>query len=202
VKNLYLSTTIICIAALMINCGGEDEVEESYYPLNIGNEWNYEVTMTVDMSGTPYIYTGTSQDQIIGITQLTGGKSVFQFATLLTLNGYYGNDTFYMHETDTAVYIYEELDDTLPDKYLEFPIVNGNTWTVNPTQTAAVLGSVDISVPAGNYNDCWEIAYFDGDDTVFVYLAKGIGEVKGYATDVYSDTTVTLSLELVDVSIQ
>ncbi len=199
-KTLFVFMLLTSIAIFMTSCGGEEE--ESYYPLSIGNEWNYEVTMTVDTSGTPHIYTGTSQDQIIDTAQLTGGKIVFQFATLLTLNGFYGNDTFYIHETDTAVYIYESLDDHVPDKYIEFPIENGSTWVVNATQTAVVLGSVDVSVPAGDYADCWEIAYIEGSDTIFVYLAYGIGEVKGLAIATYGDTVVTLSLELESAIIQ
>jgi len=201
-KKMLAFILFVCISLFIINCGGEDEVVDSYYPLNIGNEWNYTVTMTIEISDTPYIYTGTSEDQIIGTTQLTAGINVFQFATMLTLNGYTGNDTFYIHETDTAVYLYEDIDDTLPDKYLEFPLATGNTWTVNATQSARVLGSVDVSVPAGDYSDCWEIAYIEGDDTIFVYLAYGVGEVKGYAVDNFADTTVTLSLELESATIQ
>lgn len=192
----------LSITMFVISCGGEDEVEESYYPLRIGNEWNYEVTMTVDIAGTPYIYAGESQDRVIGTTQLTVGTGVFQFATVLTLNGYSGYDTFYIHETDTAVYLYEDVDDTLPDKFLEFPLAVGNAWTVNATQSAHVLGSVDVSVPAGDYGDCWEIAYVEGSDTIFVYLAYGIGEVKGYAIDTYADTTFAISLELESATIQ
>ena len=192
----------VCITLFLVDCGGEDEVVDSYYPLNIDNEWNYEVTMTVEIPGTSYTFTGASQDQIIGTTQLAGGTEVFQFATMLTLNGYTGNDTFYIHGTDTAVYLYEDVDDTLPEKYLEFPLATGNTWTVNATQSAHVLGSVDISVPAGDYSDCWEIAYIEGEDTIFVYLAYGVGEVKGYAVDNFADTTVLLSLELESATIQ
>jgi hypothetical protein len=193
----------VSVVMFIAQCGGEgNEGADSYYPLSVDNEWNYSVTMTVDIAGTPDIFTGTSQDQIIGTTQLTGGISVFQLATLLTLNGYSGNDTFYIHETDTAVYLYEDVDDTLPDKYIEYPIENGSTWTVNSTQTAVVLGSVDVSVPTGDYSDCWEIAYIEGDDTIFVYLAYGIGEVKGYAINTYADTTVALSLELESATIQ
>ncbi|UCD05572.1 MAG: hypothetical protein JSV98_10765 [candidate division WOR-3 bacterium] len=201
-RKILAFLVFVCITIFLVECGGEDEVEHSYYPLNIGNEWNYEVTMTVEIPGTSYNFTGASQDQITGTTQLTGGASVFQFATALTLNGFSGNDTFYIHETDTAVYLYEDVDDTLPDKYLEFPLAVGNTWTVNATQSAQVLGSVDISVPAGDYSDCWEIAYTEGEDTILVYLAYGVGEVKGYAVSNFADTTVTLSLELESTTIQ
>ncbi|MDH4211786.1 MAG: hypothetical protein OEV79_10120 [candidate division WOR-3 bacterium] len=199
-RKLFIFILLTSIAIFLINCGGEEE--ENYYPLSIGNEWNYEVTMTVDIPDTSYTFTGDSQDRIVGTTQLAGGMSVFEFATAITLNGYSGNDTFYIRGTDTAVYLYETLDDTLPDTYLEFPIENGRTWIVNSAETAVVLGSIDISVPAGTYNDCWEIAYIGEDDTIFVYLANGIGEVKGYAIDAYADTTVTLSLELESVTIQ
>jgi len=202
-KRIFTLLFAVSIIIFVTGCGGEgDESEDSYYPLTIGNEWNYETTWTLDIAGTPYIYQGEIQDRVIGTTQLTTGTNVFQFTTALTLNGYSDTDTFYLHETDTAVYVYESLDDTSPDKYIQFPLENSSTWVVNSTQTAVVLGIVDVSVPAGDYSDCWEIAYLDGDDTVFVYLAHGIGEVKGYAIDISADTTLAVSLELESATIQ
>jgi hypothetical protein len=200
-KKIFTFILFVSIAIFIANCGGEEEID-SYFPLSVGNVWEYMVGMTVAIPGTTYIFMGNSQDNIIGTTQLVGGASVFQLATSLTLDGYSGRDTFYIHETDTAVYLYESPDDTIPDKYLELPIETGNTWTVNSYETAVVLGTSDVSVPAGDYQDCWEIAFVDESDTTFVYLALGVGEVKGLAGYSVEDTTVTIRLDLESATIQ
>jgi hypothetical protein len=203
-KKIFAFILFVSIVIFATNCGGEGDGEEvdDYYPLSIGNSWEYMAGMTVAKPDTISIYLGNSQDRIIGTTQLVGGANVFEWATSITLDGYSDTDTFYIQETDTAVYIYESLSDTAPDKYLKLPIENGVTWMVNSDETAVVLGTIDVSVPAGDYKDCWEIAYVDGSDTTFVNLARGVGEVKGWAHYSVADTTVTIRLDLESVTIQ
>ncbi|UCD18865.1 MAG: hypothetical protein JSU64_05400 [candidate division WOR-3 bacterium] len=202
-KRIFASILLACIVLFVGTCGGEGDGEnDGYYPLSIGNTWDYMVGMTVEQPGTISIFMGNSRDEIIGTTQLAGGTSVFEWITSITLDGYSDSGTFYIHETDTAVYVYESLNDTVPDRYLELPLENGNTWTVNSDVAAIVLGIVDVSVPAGNYTDCWEIAYIQSSDTTFAYLARGIGEVKGWAQTSIGDTTVTLRLDLESATIQ
>ena len=199
-RNLFVFMLLTSIAIFMTSCGGESE--ESYYPLSVGNVWNYGVTMIAEIPGTTATFTGDSQDRIVDTAELTGGTSVYELVTSITINGYSGSDTFYIHETDTAVYIYESLSDTVPDKYLELPLENSSSWIVNSSETAVVLGTIDISVPAGVYSDCREIAYIDNDDTTFVCLARGVGEVAGHATYSEADTTITIALELESATIQ
>lgn len=200
-KKIFAFILFFSIAIFVTNCGGEEEID-SYFPLSVGNVWEYMVGMSVQVPGSTYIFIGNSQDRIVGTTQLVSGASVFEFATSLTLDGYSTRDTFYIHETDTAIYLYESLEDTTPDKYLELPIEAGNTWTVNSYETAVVLGTSDVSVPAADYQDCWEIAFVNGSDTTFVYLALDVGEVKGLAHYAVADTMVTIRVDLESATIQ
>lgn len=193
---------LISVAVYSTGCGGEEEVADTYYPLNAGNSWTYTIGMTVAAPGTTAIYLGSTHDTIIGTTLVTGGISAFTWATSLTLNGYSSRDTFYIHESDTAVYIYESIDDTSPDKYLVLPIESGNAWTVNSGITASVLGFIDVSVPAGDYSDCWQIAYVENNETTLVYLAHNVGEVKGWSQYSVADTTVTIRLDLESATVQ
>lgn len=199
-RNLCVFTLLALIAIHTGSCGGEGE--EDYYPLSVGNVWNYGVTMIAEIPGTTATFTGDSQDRIVGTAELSGGISVYEWVTSITIDGYSGSDTFYIHETDTAVYIYESMIDTVADKYLELPIESNNSWIVNSNQTAVVLATVDISVPAGIYSDCYEIAYIDNDDTTFVCFANGVGEVYGHAAYSEADTTITIVLELESATIQ
>lgn len=200
-KKLFVLIPLIVIVAIITTCGGEEEVE-NYYPLSVGNIWNYGITMTVEVPGTTYTYTGDLQDEITNETQHTNGANVFEWVGALTLDGFSSTDTFYLQETDTAVFMYTSLVDTDPDNHLELPIEEGNTWIVNSTMTAVVLGRADISVPAGNYEDCWEIAYIYLGDTMYVYLADGVGEVRGYIIETEADTTVALVEVLESATIQ
>lgn len=202
-KKMAVTLSLLLMAALIIfiRCGGEEEIE-NYFPLSVGNIWNYGITMTIETPESTYIFTGDDQDEIIDQVQHTNGASVFEVVASLTLDGYSNIDTLYVQETDTLILVYASLVDIDPDRYLELPIETGNTWVVNSIMTATVLGRKDVSVPAGDYNDCWEIAYLYMGDTMYIYLADGVGEVRGYTIETVADTTAAIVSELESVTIQ
>ena len=64
------------------------------------------------------------------------------------------------------------------------------------SQTATVLGREHVSVPAGIYYNCFEVAYTAYGDTVYDYYAANTGIVKEYMSDSEGGMTLTVEVEL------
>lgn len=192
----------IVFTLFITSCGGDGDSGVAYYPLTVGDIWNYEVTMTWEDPDTTMVITGDLRAKITDETQLDNGTDVFEQVVAWTLDGSSFVDTNYIEETDAAIISYDRKDGTDPFTLLELPIEDGNTWIVNTTTTAVVLGKQDVSVPAGEYDNCWEIAYIISDDTTYVYFAEDVGEVKEYGFQTVGDTTLTALIELEGATIQ
>ncbi len=191
-KKLVLS---LGLALLIIGCGGE----KSIIPITVGNDWNYGLTtiMTGTVNDT---MTGSQTLQISRETTLDNETGAFEVIfrmeyddTLVTGT----TDTMYFVETDDYLLVYSSKSDTEPDTHLVFPVETGNTWTVHKdtssTQTATVLGKKNVNVPAGTYNDCWEIGYIYDGETTYTYWAPGTGNVKSY---MYMQDTMSIEMTL------
>lgn len=175
-KKLLLFVPIVLY---IIGCGGE---AVNYFPLSVGSVWDYLTTTTAytptdttEMPGTMYV-------EITEETTLDDGTEVVEQMTIETT--VVEPDTFvdtsytYMEETEDYIRSYDDKADTTADTWAELPIEEGNTWDVNADMSAVVLGRADVSVPAGDYDDCWEIGYYTDTDTVYTYLADGVGIVR------------------------
>lgn len=197
-KKLLLLVPLI---VFIISCGGA----VNYYPLAVGNVWDYIMTMTMTTPTDTLEATGSQNDEITEETTLDDGTEVFEQVTITTI---FDPDTsvdttiMYIEETDDYIRGYDSKDDTIPDTFAELPIEDGNTWDVNDDMSAVVLGKVDVSVPAGDYDDCWEIGYIHDNDTTYDYFADGVGMVRAYTEFTDTDTTYTYEMELESAIIQ
>jgi hypothetical protein len=180
-KTLILA---ILFSIFVVGCG---DVGTNYFPLSVGNIWTYTITTThIDSTINPestWTSTDTQVVEITAETELDDGTDVFKIVT--TTSTYI--ETLYYQETgDYIGYYYDKSQEGYYYNVLDLPIEEGKTWTAYTSPfrmmiTALVLGKDAVQVPAGNYDDCWEIRYTPhpgSSDTTFAYYAENIGKIK------------------------
>jgi hypothetical protein len=197
---------LLPLVALIVSCGGE---EDEYLPLAVGNVWNYDMTYLMITNDTLQT-AGTSVTEVTGETTLDNDVDVLEYVetmtwddTLLVPNSV---DTSYLLENDDYLLIYDDLADTLPDTSLVLPIEQGNAWVVYAdsvdTLTAEVVGQETVTVPAGTYDDCWDIEYTSLGQTQHNWFALDVGIVKHFMQVVDQNMTVEFTRELTSYDLQ
>jgi hypothetical protein len=179
-----------------------------YYPLAIGNIWQYLVT--INEAGQPvqteYSYTNISEMKIFNNNVVYDVKK-----DLLTLD-YENENLFYSGETD-GIYFHGAFDENSdgegfsaklsiepPALFLKSTFTVGDTWSTTTNMTVeedgviteifpsiwrySVLAVEDITVPAGTFENCYKIlqAKIRGNpvtvETETIWLAENVGIVK------------------------
>ena len=201
-KNIIL---LVILSFFIIGCG---PVGTSYFPLSIGNKWNYTITTTyTDTTATPdsvWVDTGTRTVEITCEATLDNGSRVLETVINIT-------DTLYYQETGDVRYYYNKSDEDYYYTELDLPIEEGKTWTALTSPfgmvNAVVLGKEDVNVPAGNYDDCWKLGYIflmrqGALDTTYVYYAEGVGMVKSSLITHATWPIITTLIELESATIK
>jgi hypothetical protein len=191
---------LIPLVVLIVGCGGEEE-EANYFPLTVGNEWNFDMTMTETTPSDTFVVTATQNLEITTETTLDNGTEVFEMIMTMTFDDTLVPDfadTVYFDETEDYIMVYDAKADTVPsDTMLALPLETGKTWADHE-----VMGQDDVTVPAGTFNDCWEIREVDDEDTTYMYWASDVGMVKMIADDIDADTTENVLMELETYTVQ
>ena len=189
---------LLPIVALIVGCGGEDD---SYFPLTAGNDWTYDMTGIYTTPATSDTMTATYALEIGAATTLDNGTEVFPMVMTITPSDTTQPpmvDTIYLEETDDYIMAYDTQADTIPsDTALAFPLELGKIWG-----NYEVIDQVDVTVPAGDFSDCWEIMEAIEDDTTYTYWKSGVGMVKMDATEIDGNDTWTSVMELVDYTVE
>jgi hypothetical protein len=201
---------LLPLVALIFSCNGEsDDNGDNYFPLAVGNLWNYNTVYRLIMTSDTIQYTGTSTTEITRETTLNSNIEVLeQVTTMLWDDTTMTNsiDTTYIQSSEDYMLIYDDLADTEPDTSLVLPIADGNTWTVyvdmTDTLTAEVIGQDDVTVPAGSYSDCWDIRYTSLGQTQDNWFAEGVGIVRHIMSIPTTAVTTEFTKELVSSTIQ
>ncbi len=179
-----------------------------YYPLAIGNIWQYFVT--INETGLPtqteYTYTNISKITDFNNTSVYNVK-----ADLLTLA--YENENSFYSEEDDGIYLHGFFDEnsdgegfsvkitvTSPVLFLKSTFIVGDTWstttdmvfeeegvvtdTIPSTWKYSVMAVEDVTVPAGTFQNCYKVLLevSSGNPVTIeketVWLAKEVGIVK------------------------
>lgn len=176
---------LIPIIVLIVGCGGDGN---NYFPLTVGNEWNYDMTMTMTDPDTTITETGTSELDITAETTLDNATEVFEMFMTMTYDDTLIPtfvDTNYIEETEDYLLMYDAKSDTVPDDtMLALPLETGKTW-----EDCEVMGQENVTVPAETFNDCWKIREVDDGDTSYTYVAPNVGMVKMSQKGTETDTT-------------
>jgi len=194
---------LVPVVLFLVGCGGG---EKDYWPVTVGNIWNYQQVTNVTSPDTNITFTDTMKVEVTKETTLDNNTAVFE---VIQSSGTYA-DTSYWQKTDKYLFWYDDKADTEPDTTLVFPIEEGNSWNVHKdssyTETMHVIGKESVTVPAGTYDDCWKgmEIFTDGTiaETSYVWLAPDIGWVKMTSTEADSNWTVTTKIELLNATIK
>jgi hypothetical protein len=179
-KLMLLIPTIV----LIIGCGSD----AVYFPLTVGNQWEYSITQTITLTSpdTSWEYTGNSVTEITTETTLDNGLSVLELVTTTTWD-----DTL-MTDTTVTTYV-EETED--------YMLIYNNKADTDPDMTAYVVGKAIVTVPAGSYDDCWQIEYTFSGGLNTDWFAPDFGIVRHDYEMADSNSTIEFVKELESVTI-
>jgi hypothetical protein len=207
---MLVSAPALAAALLFTACGLFGGAEDDYYPMTVGNMWNYHGVITYEQADADTGATFITVAEVTAETQLTNGEDVFELTNLDSTFTRPPDETTlvntrvnYARKTDDHVLAYDSKDDTEPDTVLALPLEDGKTWTVSSkgdtTITATVDGQESITVPAGTY-ECWKVRMTltvgSTSQDVYWWYAEGVGHVKHYFEATYGAFTETMKSEL------
>lgn len=191
---------LIPLVVLIVGCGSDEE-GTVFYPLSVGNEWNYNMSMTRTTPTDTTVETGSDKLEITAETTLDNGTAVFEWVLTITFDDTLVPDiidTSYIEETEDYILQYDAKTDTVPsDTMLALPLETGKTWA-----DYEVMGQEDVTVPAGTFNGCWEVREVDDEFTLYVYWAPDVGAVRLNDNAVDADTTYEMLMELETYTVQ
>jgi hypothetical protein len=163
-------TLLLMIALLMIACDkNESEIiilSGDYFPLEIGNYWQFE---------------NSGKKEVIG-TDTIDSKAYFILAT--------NNDTSYYRKVNNKIYVTEYGE----DEGLKFDL-NANindTWSYGTYTVKLVSKSDTMKINGHKITGCYQF-FFDVpewiDEEHTIWLAPGIGFIQNYCGLCYDQTT-------------
>jgi hypothetical protein len=149
--------------------GDEEVLAIDLLPLTVGNSWEFDVLPL--NGGMPFNCPLGPSTMTVAETLELDGRSAFRVVNLC------GNDLFLSIDGD-AVDLH--LDGEMPPwkRFMENPVEDGHEWlfALDLSFRWAFHGS--ISVPAGDFDNCWRREVVD--NTNYIVYCPGVGEVHSY----------------------
>ena len=187
---------LLSMSMLLVSClGGDGGTGPSgggdWFPVAVGNLWNYIVSGEEQESGVLYTLDGNATIEITQTATHDMGFEVYGFERYETIVYLYGgspvdttywSDVGYFRVATDGVYAYGSLSDSTGYQVLKFPLVEGDSWSPgsdDPNGLYEVLSvTSDITVPYGSYSGCAEVRYTSSQFTEYYstdYWVPGIG---------------------------
>lgn len=168
---MYRWSLLLAVLALFLACGDDDPFNPGqnqdfrFYPLSVGNTWNYVRFGTYDIDSLSYTIVGSSTVRILGVAEHSSGFQVFIEETAVsdTIQGMMvveSADTSYIRVTSAGYFGYPRLDTADSSWTVPFPLLTGMIWNFSsqPPMTGEILSmSETVTVPAGSFEDCLEM---------------------------------------------
>jgi hypothetical protein len=186
---------------------------DDYYPLTVGNVWNYTgfVTQTTTLASTDTVMTWSSRTEIAGTDSLNNGTSVFEVVGVTETHmsapydtTFTDTTTTYWQQTDACIYFYFDKADTVGGIMVKLPFETGTTWT-SGTSTLTVAAQEDVTVEAGTYKKAWRIDMTSSANPGYTcksWYGNRAGQVKQEATSTSSGVTTRSVIELTSATIK
>jgi|LSQX01.3.fsa_nt_gb hypothetical protein len=208
---LFCLLTISLIATGCGGGGGDSPESRSYLPLEVGNRWDYRMTLAPDV-----VPAQAAQNQIfdyhetvIGTANLQG-EEYYIIQSVREATQEYPQLVYQQARRETEEAIWARVGDPAYDlPVLMLPPTAGETWQdpEAPEFTIATAAVGDqVTVPAGTYScvrveQSWERP-IEGSDPVRMlvkqWFARGVGVVKD---ETYEDDVKTSMIELLTATI-
>lgn len=180
-KNLVpCSYWLLCIIIFTIGCV---KSEKDYYPLAIGNNWVYTDTLIAYNDTSIW----TKYVEITATIPSNGRELWLQEQKRICGTEEYVDTFFIEILVDTILRYYYTYSDTILDTLLVLPLEPNKQWG-----DCVVTGHEDITVPAGEFNDC-AVIY---DPPEYMYYAPNVGLVKSRYEGYYIIVSVLESFDL------
>ncbi|MFO7949508.1 MAG: hypothetical protein R6U36_03970 [Candidatus Fermentibacteraceae bacterium] len=216
-RHLILCTASAAVLVLAVSCGDDDggtgpsgggAGDSVYYPLAVGNTWEYSRSGTYNVDSVEHPVSGEATVEIVGTATHSQGWDVFVEVSTVsdTIQGLMDTtivDSTYLWRDGDGLHGCPHLGDTDSCWTVPFPLVEGNTWTFStqPPVTGEVLSmDVDVTVGAGSFEECAEMRTMcleQGNYSNTTDYAENVGMVRNVFTQeagVYN-TTVDMTLE-------
>ncbi len=168
---VLVHAAVLTILAMSVSCGDDDPFnpgqndDSRYYPLAVGNTWNYSRIGSFNVDSLSYTVTGASTVRILGTAEHSGGFEVFLEETVVadTIQGLTvinSIDTSYIRVTTEGFFGYPGLGSADSSWTVPFPLVSGMVWMfqTEPEVTGEILSlSATVTVPGGTFDECAEM---------------------------------------------
>ncbi len=217
--NTTLITLGLMLALIVAGCGGgggdsngDGPPNTSYLPMQVGNSWQYVMTLAPDITPTQ-----NQPNQIFDyhetVTGIAGldGTDYFLFRSVREQTDEHPERVWQQIRRATDEAIYARVGDPAYDlPVLTLPPRPGDTWTdpVFPEVTFEITAvNEEVTVPAGTFT-CVRVEQeyereLEGGDSVSertrTWFARGVGQVKQETLD---GGVLTAMIELTDYSVQ
>ncbi len=163
---------LLSILFLLLYSCSENEEQADYFPNSDGNWWEYQysdsLTIRLELSGTETIENTEVQ------------KLIWDDEGDLNLD--------YLLKKETEIILYSAAYSWTAFILAKLPLEEGISWEAfqiifledTTTITARIEEKQSISVPAGNFNDCYSIYYENQTlgEPIRIYFAPDVGPVK------------------------
>jgi hypothetical protein len=188
---LALVMAVAFSIAFMVGCttttskatGGRE-----YFPNEDGYGWRYSMSVTIP----PTILTGTSEATFVGTYPVDSILVAQVLVTDTIVDSSHEIELNLVQVTDAAVLTYGTVGDSTTEatKILDFPLEVGKKWVTIGTFESEVVARETVSVPLGDYDDCFKI--YNSLDEVYWWLAPNVGPIKYVDVDPTEVTTMEL----------
>lgn len=219
-KNVIMFITAF-VLVLSTGCGdsvsGPVASDKDFYPLSVGNQWNYQRYGTIELSGVEVgTMTGASVTEIKGAATHSDNFEVFiQTTSTSDTTVMYGQttyavflDTLYVRVTGEGFNAYQHLDDTDSMFVVPFPLHEGSTWQFcqAPPITAEILSmDMDVTIPAGSFTNCMEMQTTMSAGlaivTTIADFERNVGRLNDVCTINTNNITTTVTEDLISFSV-
>lgn len=213
---MAVKTALVSVFVLLISCGdsggpfdpGQGN-DARFFPLAVGNTWEYTRYGTYNIENKSYTVTGASVVSIIGIAAHSGGFDVFieESAVNDTIMGLMIQstvDTCYIRLASNGFHGYPSLASTDSSWVVPFPLIAGMVWpfSTNPPMTGELLSMDEtVTVPAGTFQNCFEMRTLwieGGNLTSNSSFAPNVGLVKNVYSQGVEQISVNITSRLSD----
>jgi hypothetical protein len=156
------------------------EVSSDYFPLKVGNYWNYEL----------------DGKYLVKDSQLLDGKEYFEI-----INDY-GTSSFYVNR-DNKIYVRDLSINSKEEMKFDLTAQTNDTWTYGPGSVTLANRNATISIGNLQVDSCLQFDFYNKkliDYGSTIWLAPGIGLIQRSCQECFGSATEIIKLNKVNIN--